>query len=99
MAIMTLQEVIDLLETKVKDYQKFKVGKTGQAALECFNEMYSAEYTFITELVYSDEPKSIDRYEREIIKHFATYPNNKNEQDDSGEMARSAKYIVYIVWS
>lgn len=99
MATLTIQEIIDKLESDVGNYQKFRIGKTGQAARECFNELYSEEYSFITELVHSDEPRSVDRYEREIIKHFKSYPNNKNEQDDDGEMRRSEKYIVYVVWS
>jgi len=95
----TIQEVIEQLEIKVKDYQKFKIGKTGKTARDCFNTMYSEDYTFISELVYSDEPRSVDRYEKEIIKHFKGYPNNKNEKESGGAMSKSKKYIVYIVWS
>ncbi len=99
MATATIQEIIDKLEPRVREYQKFRIGKTGQAAPDLFAEKYAEEYMFITELVHSDESMSIDRYEREIIKHFMNYPNNTNTGDESPEMESAKKYIVYVVWS
>lgn len=95
----TVQELITKWEPILKGHKTFKIGKTGQTCKDRFDEEHCKVFTKYAEMVYSTEPTSIDRYEIELIKHFKSYSNNKNEQEGGGEMTKSDRYIVYVVWS
>lgn len=77
----------------------FKIGKTGQSIKERYEQEYKDSYANIEELGFADNPSVIDGLEEYLIKAFQHLPNCANEQVGGGEMTKSDKYLVYLVYN
>ena len=95
----TFEELGDKLETKLKALSNFKIGKTGQAIEERYDQEYSDIYDFYEEVGSSENAEVIDNFEEYLIKRFQDLDNCDNDQIGGGEMTESDRYIVYIVYN
>ncbi len=96
---MTKEEVKAKIDKKIQLVSKFKIGKSGQSADERFRQNYEDEFRFIDEICFHENESSIDELEEYLIAHFKNDSRCQNEQVGGGEMTKSNKYIIYLVWS
>lgn len=95
----TFKELGDKLEIKLKTISNFKIGKTGQSIEERYNQEYSDIYASYEEIVSSLTPEIIDNFEKYLIERFQNIANCDNEQSGGGKMAKSNRYIVYLMYN
>jgi len=93
----TFKELGDKFESKLKTLINFKIGKSGQTVKERYDEEYSETYSNYEIIGSADDKKTIDDFEKYMIKRFMNLPNCDNEQIGGGEMADSNKYIIYLM--
>jgi hypothetical protein len=95
----TFKELADKLEPRLKAMTNFKIGKTGQTLQERYEQEYSEEYSYSEIIGSSTSSKTIDDFEIFLINQFADLKNCDNEQLGGGEMTKSDKYIVYLMYN
>lgn len=95
----TFQEIADKIETKIKNVESFKIGKTGQSIVDRYNQEYKDKYKNYEEICYSTEKKVVDDLEKFLIEKLQKYLHNKNEQIGGGEMTTSSRYIIYLMYN
>ena len=93
------KELGDQLQDRIHKFTNFKIGKTGQSIQERYNEEYSSDYSHFEEIGYSDNSENIDKFEEYLIERFMHLKNCDNEQVGGGEMTKSDKYLVYLVYN
>lgn len=95
----SFQDIADTIKGKVKSAKHFKIGKSGQNANDRFEQEHKETYNYIEVLAQHPQSKVIDELEIYLINIFKNYPNNDNKQLGGGEMTKSERYIIYLVWS
>lgn len=96
---MTKEEVKAKIDNKIKSATKFKIGKTGQSVDERFRQNYIGKFLYREEICYHENSAKIDELEEYLIEQFQDDQRCKNEQVGGGEMTKSNKYIIYLVWN
>lgn len=93
-----LNSTIELIDSHISEYNRFKIGKTGQRLIDRFQQQYQSEgYLKIIEIGSSDSSREVDQIEEKLISHFNNHPKCDNEQIGGGEMTRTSRYYIYIV--
>ena len=95
----TFKEVSDKLEPLVKRMSNFKIGKTGQDLKDRYDQLHSDKYKNISQVGSSQDAETIDEFEKYLIDLFKDYKNCDNEKVGGGDMEKSDKYMVYIVYN
>jgi len=95
----SFKELADELEPKVKLMSNFKIGKTGQSMKDRYDQLYSDKYSSYAVVGSSTTAETIDKFEKYLIDLFKDYKNCDNEQVGGGDMEKSDKYIVYVVYN
>lgn len=95
----TFKEKGDEWEDKLESFSQFKIGKTGQTIKERYKEEYSDTYTMYDTIGHSNESNVIDNFEKYMIERFMDLENCDNEQIGGGEMTKSDRYIVYVMYN
>lgn len=96
MASITFEQVAQLVETKIVNCRKFKIGKTGQPISDRYRQDYEGEYTSIEAIAQDTRKEVIDNLEKFLIDKFIKNPKNKNQQSGGGDMGQSSTYYVYL---
>lgn len=96
MASITFEQVAQLVEGKIVNCKKFKIGKTGQAISDRYRQDYEEEYTSIEAIAQDTRKDVIDNLEKFLIDRFMKHPKNKNEQSGGGDMGQSSIYYIYL---
>lgn len=95
----TFEELGDKYDLKLRTLSNFKIGKTGQTIEERYNEEYSDTYDYYEVIGSSENKSTIDNFEKYMIDRFSNLPKCNNDQIGGGEMVKSNKYIVYLVYN
>ena len=95
----TFKELGDKYESQLKTLSNFKIGKTGQTVEERYHEEYSDTYNYYEVIGSSDNETIIDDFEEYMIERFKDLSNCDNDQIGGGEMTKSNKYIVYLMYN
>ena len=97
-AMPALHELESMIRSRARRSSKFKIGKTGQHHLDRLTQ--HSTYKYIEVITWSKYKEDIEYYEDRMIERFIDYKNNKNKNEGSaGDMGRSDKYILYVVYS
>ena len=94
----TFDELGDKYESQLKKLSNFKIGKTGQTVEERYNEEYSDTYDYYEIIGSPDNETTINNFEKYMIERFKDLSNCDNDQIGGGEMIKSNKYIVYLMF-
>ena len=76
----------------------FKIGKSGLTEYERLSQ-HPAKYKRIEVITWSKHKSIIEKAEAKMIKEFINWKSIENKKEGSaGDMARSDKYILYVVY-
>ena len=95
----TFKELGDSFELELKKIEHFKIGKTGQTVEDRYSQEYADDYDYCKIIGSAKEASVIDNFEKYMIERFKGKPNCDNEQIGGGEMTKSDKYIVYLMYN
>jgi len=95
----SFKELADKLEPRLKLMSNFKIGKTGQNIKDRYDQLYSDKYSNYMVVGTSPEAETVDAFEKYLIDLFKDTKNCDNEQVGGGDMEKSDKYIVYVVYN
>lgn len=95
---MTNKDIEKRIRAIALKSSKFKIGKTGMNGTERLSAYKS--YRRIEEICWSKTPEKINNLESKMINKFINWKTNKNKKGGSaGEMSKSDKYILYVVYT
>ena len=98
-----MPKIASLIASCAKDWNSFKIGKSGMTAEERFSEPdYNGVYDDIMVVYESSFADNVSKMEASLIKCFIDNEKCENIKDGEGSvndtMADSDEYIVYVVY-
>lgn len=95
------EELAAKLESQLPKFFNFKIGKTGRHIQDRYDQEYEYSDIYDSHQVVgsSENAETINSFEKYLVKRFQSLQNCDNDQEGGGEMTKSDKCIVYLVYN
>lgn len=95
----TFENLANELESILCTVSNFKIGKTNQNIVDCYNDNYVNCYSHYKVIAYSKSLNTIEDFEMYLLQRFKDLNACDNIQLDDTELGNAKHYILYLMYN